>query len=80
MASTSEDAAVAFLPLICAIYDGKRDSFSYRILNDDKDIPDRLPANTDKETKKGVVNRRTLSLRQQLGEKHSNYIAFLKKH
>ena len=80
MARTSEDAVVAFLSLIRAIHDGKRDSFWYRILDDDKDIPDRLPANTDKETKKGVVNRKPLSLRQQLGVKHCDYIAFLKKH
>ena len=63
MASTSEDDFVAFASLICAIHDVKRDSFWNQILDDDKDIPDRLPTNTDNETKKGVVNCNTLSLR-----------------
>ena len=79
MASTSEDAVVEFLSMIRTIHDGKRDSFWYRILDDDKGIPDRLPANTDKETKKGVVNCNTLSLWNQLRVKRRNHISFLKK-
>ena len=62
MTSTSEDAVVAFESLISAIHDGKRYSFWYRILDNDKDITGVLPANTYKETKKGAVNHNIRSL------------------